>query len=156
MKSGPRRVLLLAGLACMPMVAACADGSSSQQPQVRDAWARATPPGVDAAAVYLTVGGGARADRLTGISTSRASMAQLHAVTTDGAVTRMRETDSVDIPARTTVTFVPQGMHVMLMGLASPLTAGERFTLSLQFATSGKREVSVVVVPATATGPEPR
>lgn len=156
MKSGPRRALLLAGLACVPMVAACADGSSSQEPQVRDAWARATPPGFDAAAVYLTLQGGAKADRLTGVSTSRASMAQVHAVTTDDAVTRMRETNGVDIPAGTTVTFAPQGMHVMLLGLASPLNVGERFKLSLQFAASGKRDVSVVVVPATATGPEPR
>jgi copper(I)-binding protein len=43
----------------------------------------------------------------------------------------------------------------MLMGLESPLAAGEHFALTLDFATAGKREVSVTVLPATATGPVP-
>ena len=42
-----------------------------------------------------------------------------------------------------TVTLAPQGTHVMLMGLDEPLVAGERFPLTLQFATAGTVTVTV-------------
>ncbi|MBK6348374.1 MAG: copper chaperone PCu(A)C [Proteobacteria bacterium] len=46
-----------------------------------DAWARATPPGMAVAAVYLTLVGGSQADRLVGAATPRAAMTQIHVVT---------------------------------------------------------------------------
>ena len=63
--------------------------------------------------------------------------------------------DGVVVPARSTVTFAPQGLHIMLMGLQTPLVVGENFTITLDFATAGKREVEVKVQPATALGPVP-
>jgi len=47
---------------------------------VSAAWARATPPGMAVAAVYLTLSGGPRADRLVGAATPRAAMAQIEAI----------------------------------------------------------------------------
>ena len=44
-------------------------------------------------------------------------MAQVHTVTNDAGVTRMREAKAVAIPAGKIVTFAPQGgLHIMLMG----------------------------------------
>jgi periplasmic copper chaperone A len=157
--SNLRRALLRAVLFTVPFVAvvAAAGDTSGVDVKASDAWARATAPGAGVAAVYLVIQGGAREDRLVNVKTARAAMAQVHSVTTEAGVSRMREmTDGVVIPARGTVTFAPQGLHIMLMGLQAPLVAGESFTVTLEFAAAGKREVEVQVQPATATGPVPR
>ena len=112
---------------------------------VSAAWARATPPGMAVAAVYLTLVGGSEADRLVGAATPRAAMAQIHVVSETEGMARMRPTAGVDVPAHTTVALAPQGTHIMLMDLPRPLVAGERFPLTLQFEQAGKIGVSVEV-----------
>jgi periplasmic copper chaperone A len=154
MKSPTRRALLVAACALLPLCGACAYADANAGLQVRDAWARATPPGVGAAAIYLTIRGGKSDDHLTRVSTDRAAIAQVHTVTNDAGVTRMREAKAVVIPAGKIVTFAPQGgLHIMLMGLEPPLVTSERFSLTLEFAEAGRREIAVTVLPATATGP---
>ena len=120
---------------------------------VRDAWARATPPGMTVAAVYLTLTGGPRADRLVGAATPRAAMAQLHVVSEAEGMARMRPTEGVDVPAHESVALAPQGTHIMLMDLPRPLVAGEHFPLTLQFEQAGKIGVSVEVRAPGATPP---
>ena len=113
---------------------------------VRDAWARATPPGAGVAAAYLTIEGGAAADRLVAAKTEVAAMTQVHAVTESAGVARMRDAGTVAVPARATVVFAPNGLHLMLMNLARPLVAGERFVVTLTFEHAGALDVSVAVV----------
>jgi hypothetical protein len=136
-------VLLFALLAPLPLTAG--DAAATTGVTVRDAWARATPPGKAVAAAYLTVTGGPRADRLLSAATPRAAMAELHVVTESDGMSRMRQTDGVEVPAGKAVTLAPQGTHVMLMGLDEPLVAGQQFPLTLQFATAGAVTVTVVV-----------
>jgi hypothetical protein len=116
-----------------------------QTVNVRAAWARATPPGMAVAAVYLTLVGGSKADRLVGAETPRAAMAQIHVVSEAEGMARMRQTEGVDVPAHTSVALAPQGTHIMLMDLPRPLVAGERLPLTLQFEQAGKIDVSVEV-----------
>jgi len=118
-----------------------ADGDVS----VRDAWARATPPGMSVAAAYMTIVGGAQADRLVSATTERAGMTQIHVVTEAEGMARMRPVDGVDVPARKTVLLAPQGLHLMLMNLSRPLVAGERFLVTLTFARAGQLDVDVAV-----------
>jgi hypothetical protein len=112
---------------------------------VSAAWARATPPGMTVAAVYLTLVGGSQADRLVGAGTPRAEMAQIHVVSEAEGMARMRQTEGVDVPAHKSVALAPQGTHIMLMDLPRPLVAGERFPLTLQFEQAGTIGVSVEV-----------
>lgn len=134
--------------ALLAVTAAAADA-----PTARNAWARATPPGSETAAVYLTIRGGAGADRLESASTPRATMTHLHSVDDSGGMTRMRAVDGLDVPAGHDVTLAPQGLHLMLMGVDRPLVAGERFPVTLHFTHGGDLVVDVQVVPATASGP---
>lgn len=110
-----------------------APGLAADAPTVHDAWARATPPGAGVGAVYMTVEGGARADRLVGATTARAAMTEIHEVTELDGVSRMRPVTGVAIPAHGKVEFAPQGLHLMLMGLEQALVAGERFEVELRF-----------------------
>jgi copper(I)-binding protein len=143
-------------LAVSCLLAACfaatADEPQTRAVAVRDAWARATAPGMTMGAVYLTVQGGTTPDRLVAATTRRAGATQLHVVTSDGDMARMRETTGVEIPAGATVALAPQGTHLMLMELSQPLVAGERFPLTLEFSQAGTLAVSVRVV---APGDEP-
>lgn len=139
--------LAMLGCAC---AAAAADA-----PAVEGAWARATPPGAQAGAVYLTLHGGRTADRLTGASTPRAAMAHLHSVVAAAGTMQMRAVDGIDVPAGATVRLAPNGLHLMLMGLDQALAAGERFPLTLHFAKGGDRTAEVEVRPAAAPEPPP-
>ena len=124
--------------------------------QVRDAWARATPPGAGVAAVYLTIVGGDVADTLRAAKTDRAAMTQVHAVTESDGMARMREAGGVAVPPGASVTFAPGGLHLMLMNLATPLVAGQRFVVTLTFERSGTRDVDVVVLAPDQAPPAAR
>lgn len=126
---------------------AWADGA----PMVSDAWARATPPGVDVGAAYMVIEGGARDDRLVDASSDRAAMVHLHTVEEQDGIAKMRAIDSVAVPAGARVVLAPKATHLMLMGLERPLVAGERFAVTLEFAESGPQVVTVTVKAATAT-----
>jgi copper(I)-binding protein len=123
---------------------------------VRQAWARATPPGAAVAAVYFTIVGGTVADRLLGATTPRAGMSELHAVTHESGMTRMRPAEGVVVPAHGNVVLAPDGLHLMLMDLSQPLVPGETFKVQLRFAHAGLVDVPVQVVAAGSSGPAKR
>ena len=141
------RTLGCAALASLSLVALAA---ADPAPTATGAWARATPPGADTAAVYLTVQGGQSADRLVSASTPRAAMVHLHAEDESGGMARMRPLDALEIAPGKRVELAPRGLHLMLMGVKTPLAAGERFPLTLHFEKGGDRVVEVQVRPATA------
>jgi copper(I)-binding protein len=151
----PRATLALLALALLHTAApTCAAEPATQVVTVSAAWARATPPGMAVAAVYLTLTGGPQPDRLVGAATPRAAMTQIHVVTEAEGMARMRPTDGVDVPAHKSVALAPQGTHLMLMNLPQPLVAGEKFPLTLQFEQAGRIDVSVEVrAPDTAPPP---
>lgn len=139
----------LAGVlaAACALVAVAAEG-----PKITNAWARATAPGVDVGAVYMTIEGGTGFDRLLAGSTTRAAMVHLHAVEEQGGISKMRPIEAVDVPAGQRVELAPKGTHVMLMGLDKPLAAGESFPLTLSFEKAGELTVTVAV---RAAGDDP-
>jgi copper(I)-binding protein len=134
----------------LPLPAACAAAQAGDAPVVSDAWARATPPGVDVGAAYMVIQGGDRADRLVAASSERAAMVHLHTVEEEGGVSKMRAIEAVDVPAGGRVALAPKSTHLMLMGLDGPLVASQTFTMTLRFAESGPQSITVTVRPATS------
>jgi len=57
----------------------------------------------------------------------------------------MQPVDGIDLPAGTAVELKPGGYHIMLLDLASPLEAGQTFTITLTFEQAGSVEVPVTV-----------
>ena len=141
------RAAALPGLLLTLAAFAAAAGDA---PTVSDAWARATPPGVEVGAAYMVITGGGRADRLVDASSGRAAMVHLHDVVESDGVARMRSIEAVEIPVGARVELAPKGRHLMLMGLTAPLVAGQQFEITLRFAESGPQVVTVTVKPATA------
>jgi len=67
----------------------------------------------------------------------------------------MRAVEGIEVPAGKRVVLAPKGTHIMLMGLAKPLVAGESFPLELRFAKAGELGVTVIVRAAGADAPPP-
>lgn len=106
-----------------------------------------TVPGAMSGAAYLTLENqGKVADKLQAISTPRAKRVELHTMSMDGGIMRMREVDAIEVKAGETIKMRPSaGYHLMLMELPQPLKDGETFPMTLTFEKSGKIEVKAYV-----------
>ena len=62
----------------------------------------------------------------------------------------MQQLNELPIAAHDSLTMVPGGTHLMLVGLKKPLTAGDTFALTLTFEQAGKTEVTVQVEARTS------
>lgn len=120
--------------------------------QVEGAWARATAPGQDTAIVDMTIVS-EKAAKLTGFATPLSQSAEMHSMTHDKGVMKMREVQAIELPAGQRVNLGEAGFHLMLIGLRAPLKAGDSLplTLNVQVADSSsvKIEVKVEVKPMT-------
>jgi copper(I)-binding protein len=148
-----RKLLRLETAGAVALLLAAPLTAVQAQVVVTGAWARASLPHQDDAAVYLslTSKGG---DTLTGAASPEADMAMLHKTTEGGGgMSGMADVDSVALPAGKTVSFSPGTMHIMLMGLKHPLKPGGTVSLSLNFTHAGSKMITVPVKPVTASGP---
>lgn len=115
-------------------------------------WAPATITANQAGAIYLSVTNkGAKADRLTAAATPVAAQAMLHDTVFADNVARMLMVTAIDVPPGETAALEPGGIHIMLTGMAKPLTAGQKFPLTLTFRDAGKITVEVEVRPFGTT-----
>jgi copper(I)-binding protein len=124
--------------------------------RIEDAWCPPTPPGAPTAAGYLTIDNlGPDPDRLLGGSTPAAAQVQLHSMTMQGAVMRMRPvTGGLEIARRGTARIQPgDGLHLMLIGLKRPLRVGEHVAVTLDFARAGSVRADFVVRPSGGSAP---
>ncbi len=106
-------------------------GFAAEAVTVGHAWARATAPGQKAAGAYMELVSTVDA-ALIGVETAVAARAELHLMSMDGGVMRMRAVEKIDLPARKTVKLAPGGLHVMLIDLKQPLKAGDKVPLALK------------------------
>ncbi len=114
-------------------------------------WARTTAPQQQNGAAYFVVTNqGDTADRLVDAESPVASRVELHTHQADDAgVMRMRQVEAIELPAGEPTALAPGGLHVMLIGLESPLVEGETFPLTLVFEAAGAVEVEVQVESVT-------
>lgn len=132
-------------------------GAALAQPsqlEVNSAWARATAGKSTTGVAYATIQS-PTADRLVSASTPVAKKAELHTMSMQDMVMKMRPLAGLEVPAGRPVTLKPGGEHIMLLGLNHPLREGQSFPLTLDFEKAGPRTVTVTVEKAGATGPGP-
>lgn len=116
------------------------------QPRVQDAWARPTVAGQTVGAAYFRLELGPAGDRLLSVSTIQAKTVEIHSMNMEGDVMRMRPVESVELPAGQSVEFKPGGLHLMLIGLKTPLKVGNRVPVSLKFERAGALQIDVPVL----------
>lgn len=115
-------------------------------------WARATVAVAKNGVLFLVIKNeGETDDRLIAISSPVAEKAELHEMTMDGDIMKMRAVEAVDLPAGRRVALEPGGFHIMLMGLKKPLEETRTFPVTLTFEKAGNVTVTAVVEKAGAT-----
>lgn len=117
-------------------------------------WARATPRGAEVGGAYMTITNkGTTTDRLVGGSSPVARRLEVHEMTMNGGVMKMRPVKSgLEIKPGATVELKPLAFHLMLIGLKEPLQKGHPIKATLQFEKAGKVDVEYQVEAMGATG----
>lgn len=146
---------LCAGLALgLAAIAAAAHGYTAGAIKIGHPYSRPTVPGQPTGAGYMSFDNqGSGADRLVGASAAIATRVEMHTMNMEGDVMRMRQVDTIELPAGTKVELKPAGMHLMLIGLKAPLKAGERVPLTLRFEKAGEVTVELAVDAPKADAP---
>jgi copper(I)-binding protein len=113
--------------------------------QVTDAWCRAAPKGALAGGCYVTLTAGAD-DRLVAVDTPAAARAEIHTMSMEGGVMRMRKlADGVALPAGKPVALKPGAEHLMLIGPKIALAPGAKVALTLRFKSAPPVTVTALV-----------
>ena len=119
------RIALLA-FALLPF-AAQADVS------VSDAWVRGTVPGQKVTGAFMQITSAADTS-LVAVTSPVAKVVEIHSMSHEGGVMKMRRIEAIPVPAGKPVELGPGGYHVMLMDVSQPLKEGEQVPLTLTFA----------------------
>jgi copper(I)-binding protein len=136
-------------LAALLLVAASAP--SAAEVTASDAWVRATVPAQTSTAAYLTLHASGEA-RVVGVRSPAAKLAEIHSTSMDKGVMSMGAVDELRIARGAKVELKPGGYHVMLMGLARPLAAGDKVPITLLVEEGGKRRDLGVVAEVRPLG----
>jgi copper(I)-binding protein len=116
-------------------------------------WVRATVPGQSGTGAFMRLTAG-RACQLVAVQSPIAGVAQIHRMTMEGGVMRMRAVaGGLPLPAGQTVMLTPDGLlHLMLMDLKQPVAAGTSVPLAftVQDSQTGTRARINIDAPARA------
>jgi copper(I)-binding protein len=117
---------------------------STSNIQITEPMVRSTLPGQMMSSAYLTIENkGNVADRLISASFSGAKEVQIHEMKMDGDTMKMRQMNSLEIPAKGKAQLSPGGNHLMLMNLKDPIQDGQSIKMILQFEKAGKVEIEI-------------
>ena len=121
---------------------------------VSDPWIRGTVPQQMATGAFMQLKS-AKDAKLIEARSPAAGVVEIHEMTMENNVMRMRAVQALALPAGRTVELKPGGYHVMLMDLKQQMKEGEVVPVTLVVESGGKREtieVKATVRAATASG----
>jgi copper(I)-binding protein len=139
--------LLLAGILALVAGAAVSHEYKAGTLEIKHPWARATPKGAAVGGGYMTIiNKGTAPDRLVGFSSPVAGKFEIHEMSMDNGVMKMRPiAGGIEIKPGQTVEFKPGSYHLMFVGLKQPFEQGKNVKGTLEFERAGKLEVEYVV-----------
>lgn len=135
--------------ATVVLLGACGASDETAAPAatvaVSDARIRTPAAGMDMTAAYLTLRNEtATAFELVGFESPVTDRIELHTMTQDGDMMRMRRLDRISVAPGATLTLEPGGTHLMIFDLPEPLTV---FHATLIGADGRTLPVEFAVVP---------
>jgi len=147
--------LLLAVILAFAADAAIAHEYKAGLLEIKHPWARATPKGAAVAGGYMTIiNNGTTPDRLVGFSSPAAGKFEIHEMSMDNGVMKMRPVaGGIEIKPGQTVEFKPGSYHLMFMGLKQPFEQGKNIKGTIEFERAGKVEVEYAVEAIGTTTP---
>lgn len=127
--------------------------AASAQTSVKEPWIRGTVAQQKATGLFAQITS-VQGGKLVAASTPVAGVVEVHEMSMDGNVMRMRAVSGgLELPAGKAVELKPGGYHVMLMDLKQPLQAGDTVPVTLVVeGKDGKKETIELKVPVRALG----
>ncbi|WP_375598680.1 copper chaperone PCu(A)C [Devosia sp. Naph2] len=122
---------------------------------ISGAFTRATLPNAPVAGGFLTLtNNGTADDRLVAVQSPIAKEGQIHEMTMEGDVMKMRQlAGGLVIPAGETVVLEPGGHHMMFMGLTGPIAEGDAVPVTLTFEKAGTITLDLIAAGSAADAP---
>ena len=116
---------------------------------IEEPWSRVTPGGAKVGGGYVRITNtGQTPDRLIGGSFAGAGRVEVHDMSMDGDVMRMKPVgDGLEIKPGSTVELKPGGTHIMFMDLKDKLSEGQTVNGTLVFEKAGTVAVEYTVGP---------
>ena len=126
------------------IIGLCICGGARAQVTIKEPWIRATAPGQTVAGGYMKLKSD-KSSALVAVSTPLTARAEIHEMSMDGGVMKMRAIAKIDLPAGKTVELKPGGYHLMFMNLDRPLRAGETVPITLVFEGHDKKRERIEI-----------
>ncbi len=143
-----RRLLLAAALALLLGFASVAVAQSVGPIRITAAQAMPTVPGQRNGGGFLTLVNSGADDRIVAATSPACGHVELHTMSMENSVMRMREVESIPVPAGQTLQMRPgSGYHLMLMDLNAPLQVGQTVPVTVKFEKAGSVAVDLKVEP---------
>ena len=133
---------LLALIFSLTLLSSC--GKPSPSVQISENWVRATEDGQDVGAAYMTLTSNTDTT-LTSVESSVSDSIEIHSMTMDNGVMKMRMLDELALKAGKPTELAPGGYHLMLFDLKKALKAGEEVSFTLHFKDAQGKETVVNV-----------
>lgn len=123
---------------------ACGVAWAGDGVNVKDPWAKATVPGQPVAGAYMELVSPTDA-AVVAASSPVAGTVEIHSMSMEGGVMKMRAMKKLDLPAKKTVKLAPGGYHMMLMDLKEPLKKGMTVPITLTIEAKDKSKSTVEI-----------
>jgi copper(I)-binding protein len=131
--------------ASVAALASAAQAAPAAKVVATDAWCRPTVAGAMAAGCYVTLTAKGD-DRLIAVETTAADHGEIHTMSMDGGVMRMRKLpDGLALPAGKAVALKPGADHIMLIAPKTALKEGGKAPLTLKFKSGASVTIDAVV-----------
>lgn len=113
---------------------------------VKSAWVREAPPNAKMLAAYLVIENHtSKPAILKGASSAAFTKVEIHKSMVKGGMASMAQQKALTIPAEGKVELKPGGYHLMLINPGTALKAGDKVSLTLEFANGSKSIVTAEV-----------
>lgn len=132
------------------LISAC---SKQDSIEIKNQWVRASNDGQDVSAAYMTIVSNEDTS-LIKIDSDVADVIEIHSMSMENGVMKMRMLDTLDLIAGKPTELSPGGFHLMLFDLKKPLAAGKEAHFTLHFKNKAGQEKTISVTsPIKAEAP---
>lgn len=108
---------------------------------IQNAWVRPTNAGQEVGAAYMTLTS-TQDVTLVGIESNITKSVEIHSMSMEGGVMKMRMLDTLPLTAGKPYKLAPGGFHLMLFDLKKPLNVGDQVDFVLHFKASKNNKAS--------------
>lgn len=137
-----KTLLMTLALVILPISIASANDAI----HIKDPYMFETKSSMPAAAIFMEVmNHGDTDDKMIDFKTDAAERVEMHTMTHENDIMKMRRVDAYDAKAGESVMLDPMGNHIMVFGLKKDAVAGDTIDATAVFENAGEVPVTVTV-----------